>query len=257
MGYEIRPMAIGEILDTGFRLLRNHFGLLVSLAAVVYVPVGVLGHVVTAASQADPQVVQANLMPMLLAVAALLVVAAIGFPWIGTALTAALGDLYVGRPTSVGTALGQAWSILLPVVGTSMVAMLFITLGFIALIVPGVWLVLMYWVVSQVMVIERVFGMQALRRSSELMKGNKGRAIVLGLVVGILQAVVSTGATWALSPWPLLNSIASTLVGMIAFAFFYAVGVVFYFDVRCRREAFDLEHLARLVEQRAAPAPAG
>ena len=33
MGYEIRQMSFAEVLDTGFRLLRNHFGLLVGLAA--------------------------------------------------------------------------------------------------------------------------------------------------------------------------------------------------------------------------------
>jgi hypothetical protein len=30
-------------------------------------------------------------------------------------------------------------------------------------------------------------------------------------------------------------------------AFTSAVAVVLYFDIRCRQEAFDLEHLARLV----------
>ena len=35
-----------------------------------------------------------------------------------------------------------------------------------------------------------------------------------------------------------------------------AVIVVLYFDIRCREEAFDLEHLAGLVEEEAAGAPA-
>jgi hypothetical protein len=33
-----------------------------------------------------------------------------------------------------------------------------------------------------------------------------------------------------------------------------AVAVVLYFDLRCRKENFDLEHLAQLVEGAAAPA---
>ena len=106
------------------------------------------------------------------------------------------------------------------------------------------------------MVLERVFGMAALRRSSELMTDNKWRGFVVGLVVVALVRVVSGGATWALNAWPIPNAVASTIVGMVTYAFLYAVIVVFYFDVRCRREAFDLEHLAQLVEQRgSAPAP--
>ena len=34
-------------------------------------------------------------------------------------------------------------------------------------------------------------------------------------------------------------------------AFMFATAVVLYFDIRCRLESFDLEHLARMVEGRA------
>lgn len=257
MAYEIRPMSIGEILDTGFRLLRNHFGMLMGLAAIVYVPIGVLTQVIVGMTPDDPEQMQAGAaVPILIAALAMMVVVGIGYPLISTAITLALSDVYVGRPTGVGPALSQTWSILLPVVGTSLLLGLFVTLGFIALIVPGIWLLFSYWVYAPVMVVERKFGLDALRRSSDLMKGNKGRALVLGLVAGGLQMVVSTGATWALNAWPLINGIASTIVGMAVLGFLTAINVVFYFDVRCRRDAFDLEHLAQLVEQRAPAAAA-
>lgn len=254
MAYEIRPMSIGEILDTGFRLLRNHFGLLFGLAAIAYVPMGILSQLMVGFTTGDPE--QVALMPLLVTSLLLLLVVGILYPLVSTAITLALADVYVGRPTGVGDALRQTWSILLPVVGTSMLIGLFLMLGFIALVLPAIWLIFSYWVSAPVMVVERKFGMDALRRSSDLMRGNKGRALVLGLVVGVLQMVVSTGATWALSAWPLVNGIASTLVGMVIIGFLTATNVVFYFDVRCRKEAFDLEHLAQLVEQRGAPAPA-
>jgi len=257
MAYEIRPMSIGEILDTGFRLLRNHFGMLMGLAAIVYVPVGILTQVITGLTPDDPEQMQAGAaLPILVAMLGIVVVLGIGYPLISTAITLALGDVYVGRPTGVGPAVRQTWGILLPVVGTSLLLFLFVSLGFVALVIPGIWLLFSYWVYAPVMVVERVFGMEALRRSSDLMKGNKGRAFVLGLVAGVLQMVVSGGATWALNAWPLISGIASTVVGMAVLGFMSAINVVFYFDVRCRRDAFDLEHLAQLVEQRAPAAAA-
>ena len=254
MAYEIRPMSVGEILDTGFRLLRNHFGLLAALSAIAYGPMGILQMVAAMAGASakaggEPS---AMLIPMLIVIAVMGLVALVAFPLSSTAMTMALGDVYVGRPTSVGQALRQSWPILLPVVGTGLLSMILISLGLLLLIIPGIWLIFSYWVSTQVMVIERVFGMAALNRSSELMKGNKGRGFVIGIVVVVLMSVVSGGATWALNAWPLVNAVASTLVGIVTYAFLYAVNVVFYFDVRCRREAFDLEHLAQLVEQRGA-----
>ena len=257
MAYEIRPMSVGEILDTGFRLLRNHFKLLASIAALAYVPLGIMQLASVPFTRVQPGgELPEYAIPALILIGVMGLIVAVLFPLSATAMTMALGDLYVGRPTSPGDAARKSWAILLPVVGTGLLSWLLISLGFLLLIIPGIWLILSYWLLSQVMVIERVFGMAALRRSSELMKGNKGRGFVIGLVATVLSTVVSGGATWALNAWPAINAVASTLVGVVTFAFLYAVNVVFYFDVRCRKEAFDIEHLAQLVEQRGAPATA-
>jgi hypothetical protein len=256
MAYEIRPMSVGEILDTGFRLLRNHFKLLATIAALAYVPLGIMQLAAVPFTRAEPGQMPEFAMPALIVMGVMGLIVLILFPLSATAMTMALGDLYVGRPTSAGAAASQSWAILLPVVGTGLLSWILISLGFLLLVIPGIWLILSYWLLSQVMVIERIFGMAALRRSSELMKGNKGRGFVIGLVATVLSTVVSGGATWALNAWPAVNAVASTLVGIVTFAFLYAVNVVFYFDVRCRKEAFDLEHLAQLVEQRGAAATA-
>ncbi|MBX3025945.1 hypothetical protein KF840_13645 [bacterium] len=252
MAYEIRPMSVGEILDTGFRLLRNHFGPLVAIAAIAYGPLGVLQLALVRVTGGGHGQAGAMLAPLLVVVGLMMLVVFVAFPLASTAMTMALGDLYVGRSSSAGQALRQSWGILLPVVGTGLLSSVLIGLGMLLLVLPGIWLVFAYWVSTQVMVIERIFGMAALRRSSALMKGNKGRGFVIGFVAMMLMSVVSSGATWALNAWPSVNAIASTIVGIVTYAFLYAVNVVFYFDVRCRREAFDLEHLARLVEQRGA-----
>ena len=42
MAYEIRAMSFAEVLDTGFRLIRDHFALLVGIGLVLYAPLAVL-----------------------------------------------------------------------------------------------------------------------------------------------------------------------------------------------------------------------
>jgi hypothetical protein len=53
---------------------------------------------------------------------------------------------------------------------------------------------------------------------------------------------------------PIVRSVASAIAQSVAMAFYSGVGVVLYFDLRCRKENFDLEHLAQLVESAGAPA---
>ena len=50
-----------------------------------------------------------------------------------------------------------------------------------------------------------------------------------------------------------LGALLGSLAEAVGVAFASAVSVVFYFDIRCRKEAFDLEHLAGLVEDEATP----
>ncbi|MGH7786731.1 MAG: hypothetical protein ACRERC_07680, partial [Candidatus Binatia bacterium] len=261
MAYEIRPMSFGEILDTGFRLLRNHFGPLMSIAAVVYVPLTLFGQGLesyaapgAAAPGAD------SLLSILGMVAGLLLLLFVGFPLMGAAMTFALGEAYLGRAPEAGVSLRRAWRIFLPLMGTQFLALLIMFGAGLFFIIPGIYFMLAYWLSSQVMVLEGTFGMAALRRSRDLMVGNKLRALGVMLVPTILSTVVDGGATWALGSLPWIQAVVSAVIQAAGIAYLLAVDVVFYFDIRCRKEAFDLEHLARLVEQRAAdpaapPAP--
>lgn len=252
MAYEIRPMSLGEILDIGFRLLRNHFWLLVGLAATIYVPLGLVGEAfpIAAGISASGEVLSASPLALVLLSLVTLVVVGVGAPLASAAMTAAVGDIYLGRPTGVAPALRRAWALFMPLAWTTLLSYAIIAAGLLLLIVPGLWLMLAYFVSSQVVLLEGLSGMAALRRSGELMRGNKGRAFLMALAVGVLQAVVSGATTSALQDLPLLGVAVGTVVSTVSMAYLIAVTVVFYFDLRCRRDAFDLEHLARMIEPR-------
>ncbi len=257
MSYEIREMSFGEILDMGFRLLRNHFVLLVGIAAVFYVPFGlVVNSLVDPATGAPPTPEQV----LVLIVLGLVAFAVIN-PVVFAAITHALGESYLGRSTGIGDGLRVGFSILLPLVGTSLLAVLAELVGFVLLIIPGIYLALAFLVLQQVMVLERRFGFAALSRSHELMKGHKARGFGIMLVSYILVGVVTAGVglLTAIFPVPVVGTVVDALAQSVGYAFLSAVLVVLYFDIRCRKESFDLEHLASLVEEEAtgAPAPIG
>jgi hypothetical protein len=251
MRYEIRAMSFGEILDTGWRLLRNHFALLVGIGAVLYLPLAILGKVFESSLEAatPDQVGQAALMG-----GVLFLIAVVLSPIVSAAVTHALGEVFLGRRASVGGSLRVATSILLPLMGTFLLYALAVMGGFLLLVIPGVYLMLCFMLVNQVVVIERVFGTRALRRSRELLSGNLGRAAGVMFVSLVIWTVLQTGVDLALSALPWVQPIASALVQAAGFAFYSAVGVLLYVDLRCRKEAFDLEHLSRLVSEAGRPA---
>src|SRR5437667_3939493 len=96
MRYEIRAMSFAEILDQGFRLVRDHFVLIVGLAATLQVPLAVLqawaGGSLIAHSVTSGRGVAGIFMLVGLRVAAPAVAAAVPF---------ALGETYLGRPPTM------------------------------------------------------------------------------------------------------------------------------------------------------------
>jgi hypothetical protein len=252
MKYEIRAMSFGEILDTGFRLFRNHFLVLTGIAAVLYVPLAACTAVLGSGAEDSAMI----------AAAIVFLVTMVYSPIIQAAITYTLGEFYLGRKVTLEQALRTGGSLFAPLVGTSLLATLAILGGTLLLVIPGIYLALCYLLVGQVMVLERKFGTSALGRSRALMRGNFARGVGVYLVAGILSGVLSVGVHVVTSAVPLLSEVASCLAQAVSAGFASAVGVVLYFDIRSRKEAFDIEHLAALVESgaaarsAAAPSPA-
>jgi hypothetical protein len=250
--YEIRAMSAGEILDTGFRLLRNHVVPLVGIAAIVNVPLAVAQAFMAEETRVSPE--SMNFGHLAILAVALLSMAVLS-PIVQTAITVLLGDAYLDRATSIGSAFRRALSILVPLIGTSLLAGLIAIPAFLALLIPGIWFVLGLAVLSPVMILERRFGMSGIRRCLELMKNNRSRAAGIGLVVAVLSVALGFGFGLAGRISPILGAVATGLAGSVTSAFAAAVFVALYFDIRCRKEAFEIEHLARMVQQGAEAPP--
>jgi hypothetical protein len=241
MSYEIRAMSLGEILDMGFKLVRDHFTVLVGIAAATYLPLAVVGAVVRPSPGHPPSGV---------AIAAILLVyllVLLASPIVWAAITFALGEIYLGRTASVGGAFRSGLSLSLPLVGTTLLAGIAVVLGLLLLVIPGLYLILTFTLVAQVIVLERVSGFAALRRSRILMRGNLLRAFGVLLVGGLITGVLGGVLQLVLGFIPLVGPLASGLAQAVGMTYSSAVVVLLYFDIRCRKEAFDLEHLAQLV----------
>ena len=239
LAYNIRPLSFAEILDRAFRVFRDHFSVLVGISAVLWLPYGAIlavdntSHVVFGI---------AELAFLLL------------LPVMSVALTAAVASVYLDSPITVGDAYRSIRVILTPIVGTYLLLYVLVILGFLALVIPGIYLLNCWSLAGPVMIVEHRFGMTALRRSRQLVTGVWWRTFGI-FVVAFLIAEVPAGVLqvfWSFIP--VFGPILAAGTSAIATSYSLVVLVIYYFDRRCRTEDFDLRFLAEQIRSDTAAA---
>ena len=145
---------------------------------------------------------------------------------------AALTVATVGLFSAVAGTVGAA------IAATLLMAVLAILLGLVAFLLPAV------------VVLEQRSLFVAIARAWDLLSGMRGRALGVAMSAYFIVRIPTTGLQFVVGFFPTLGTLAWAAAQAIGYAFLSATAVVLYFDIRCRKEAFDLEHLAQLVEGR-------
>ena len=131
-------------------------------------------------------------------------------------------------------------------------------LGFLFFVVPAVIVACGYLVVEQVIILERPkHAIDALPRSWNLTRGYKGKLfgliVVLLLFVQLLPSIVA-GALAAFVPAiDAYVQIGASLLQLVLFPLLPVAFTLAYYDLRVRKEAFDLEFLSAEIGLDAGP----
>ena len=265
MQYEIEELGVGGILDRAVTLVKNHFGLLFGITLVLLVPYTLLQNFLILgampAMPANPTAEDAaafgaavesrTLSVMVLSLLAAFVVV----PITNAAVIQAVAKKYLNETISVGDAIKGSFGIVVPLLVTWLLQGLAIMGGFILLIIPGFLCAFWFCLSSHVVVIERVSGVAALKRSKGLMKGSFGTVFVLMFLIGIIQYAITLCVLFI--PQPQLRIIGQAVLQAIATIFAASAMVVLYFSCRCKTDNFDLTRLAEAVNQESSGVAAG
>jgi hypothetical protein len=268
--YPLQPLTVIEILDRAFAVYRNRFLTFFTLLAIVYLPINLalLGYLAThpyAFTSAVPR--QARILAML---QQLLDSSAYGlaFTLAVGATTRAVGDVYLGERVSVGRSVGALLRILPRYLATLFLSNLLSVLGFLMLVIPGIVFSIWFAFASSVCVLEDRWGTMAMARSRTLARDHGGRIFVFFLLFGVLAAVLDGSVSAACEEflpnvvadewtrWALTNA-ASSVTTLLITPYFSIAWVLLYYDLRIRKEGFDLEVLAKTLISRRAEHPPG
>jgi len=239
----LRPLSLGEVLDVSFGLYRSLFVPLVVVAVICQAVPMALG-VYLGASGAMFINISMSLLYMMLAV----ILGAIGV----AASTFIVSDAYLGRETSATVALQRATTLLGRLVGISFMTSILVGLGLFLLIVPGLILLSGLVLSTVVAVLESSpSSTAAMGRSWELTRGFRGKVFLTLLVAFLLLLVpgIALGGAGAIlgdsdGAVSLIVLVLESVLQIFIYPFVYVVMTVLYYDLRVRKEGFDLELLA-------------
>jgi hypothetical protein len=248
----LRPLSTGEILDVAFGLYRRLFGPLVTVALVCTgIPLLLNVYMTTAGGSL------ANIAVFITYLIASVVLSAIA-----TAATVFIvSESYLGRTRSASEALRLA----MPFVGRlfllSLLTSLVVGLGFLLLIIPGLILLSGLIVATSALVLEGLpSATDAMGRAWELTRGYRLKmfglvftmfliiyipAIALGAVAAIfMQKDTAVAVAANINTAGIVVVVVTGLAQMLIYPLFYTTLTVAYYDLRVRKEGFDLEVLA-------------
>jgi hypothetical protein len=246
-------MGVGEILDAAIRLYRARWKSLMAIVAIALVPITFLQAFLTR-SMGSPLSTEAPvagdvdstlITSVVLGIIQLLVIQ----PFLTAAVAKASADTYLGHEVLVGPTFRYALSRIHSILWISILSALAVLLGFVLLIIPGIIVAIRFVFGSTVLVVEGQKGTKALGRSWRLAKGHFwklfGTLLLANIMASLVEGVLSIPGTVAFvaagpSGWPFL-AIASSLAAILTTPFTILITVLLYFDLRIRKEAFDLE----------------
>jgi hypothetical protein len=249
-GAALRPLSIGEILDTSFQLYRRYF---VTLATI-----GVLCTAVPL--MIDVYIESSGGRMAHLGLAVLSAVLLMTLNSVATAATVfVVSEGYLGREVGAGDALQFAAPFVWRLILAQVLNFLLTFAGMLLFIIPGLIVLVALSLTPPALVVEDLASTAALGRSWRLTRGARWKlvgvfiplllilvvpmiavTVIVTVVAGILGVASAMDATGV----AVLGAAFAGLVQMLVYPLFNCALTIAYYDQRIRKEGFDLELLA-------------
>lgn len=168
-----------------------------------------------------------------------------------------VSDVYLGREVSIGSALRRTFARFGSIFGAALLRGFAVGLGIIACVVPGIILMIVTFAMPMAVVLEGASASEAFDRSRALAKDQWGRIVgtyVLAYLLALLAAI-GLGVVAALVGGEAIGRLADAVGSVLLAPFVAVVGTLLYYDLRIRKEAFDVQMLVAEIDGIAPAAP--
>jgi len=249
---QLRPHSVGDIIDASFTVYRKRFGPMIAISLLlVFIPfvVSLIGGctaegAITACDSAIGWIGSiASQIGVVVASAAAALVAA---------------EAYAGMSSGWRQSAAAGLRRIIPIVIVTVVAAVLITIGFVFILVPGIFLATSFAVATPALMIERVGPIESLKRSWRLATGERWRIFGAGLSMIVISIIVF--GIIAVIVYLALSGLAGLSDGdtsyyvqqimtLLSIPLTAAVGAVLYVDLKVRKEDLDSAELGALLSR--------
>ena len=256
----LRPLGVGEILDTALAVYRQHaFSLWRIVAVVLALPAALSGVIAVAQHQIENSNDSGSDASLLALVLVTQLVALLATFLATAAAYRLVADAYMGRPVDPAASLRFGLRRFASVLWVSLLAGLGIIVGFFLFIVPAVYLAVCWSIAVPVLLGENLRGRRALSRSRALVRGRWWSCfgvliatVLLAVIVSLAFELVITAIVGDSNNEPLLfftGAITALITDTLVLPFQVAVTTVLYIDLRVRKEGFDVQLMTHALER--------
>jgi hypothetical protein len=245
--------SIGNVISTSIAVFGRHVLGFSSISAIMFVPVIIIGGVILFAfglqglmngnvSDAHGGIVVGMLLAFLVYyVAIIIAMAAMAYGTIQD-----LRNQYAG----IGPCLSRAFGSLVPLALAGLAVGLFVMLGTIALVVPGLMIWTALSVVGPAIVVERLGTGAGMRRSRELTKGRRWHVFGAIFLSAVVLNIISYVLTNVVGPifGAVANGILSLVLTIVIQAFQGVLVAVIYFQLRAEKEGVSIADIAKVFD---------
>jgi hypothetical protein len=253
-GLDLRPLSLGEILDRTFTIYRRHFVLFIGIAAIPQIIV-LAFQLVQLALQQNHSRTAIFSFSSLAAVLLLAIVSIVAYLFAQGGTIFAISEIYLGRSTTILEALQRVRGNLGFLFGVVVLNGLAISVGTILLVIPGIYIACRLLVCVPVALIEERGPRDSLTRSWDLTKDNAGRAFMIFLLYVAIGIAANLLFTYPFSfvmiratlegrapfMWLALTQVGAHIAAILTQPVLLLATSIFYYDLRVRKEAFDLQ----------------
>jgi len=234
----LRPRSSTELVDAAFQVYRRDPLQFMLPTAAVYIPWLVVRLVFDLG--VSGQLPNAGQLMAMIALGTLV------YTIVSGAVTVVASDVYLGQSPDTARAFRAVLERAVPLLVASVVTFVLVALGAVFFLLPALYPLARFFAVRQAVMLERASGPAALVRSSALSVGVKRHVLNTVLLVLLLGIAVSAGAAMVLSliPSRVVVNVIGTALNIVIYPFFGITETLLYYDVRIRKEGFDVEYLA-------------
>lgn len=250
---QLRPLGVGEIVDATFTVYRRRFGPMFTIALVlVFIPflVSLVGGCSLDTAGTTTCTSPIGWLGYY--------VGLIGTVVAGVAAVLVAAQAYADVPSDWRRAMGVGVRRTVAIILATIVAGVLIAIGFVLVIVPGIFLAVSLAVVWEALIIEGIGPMESIKRSWRLVAGERWRvfgAALLVLVLAIIVFGILSAVIWfILSPVLGVSGgtagyIVQQVSTLLSIPLTAALGAVLYLDLRVRKESLGTAELAAALSE--------